>query len=150
MNLRSTLLPALVTAVLGGAALQCAPPAEARSAQGPPLLPARFFVELSVGAAVQADSGKQTADPGLPEGKGKDVTERVCSGCHAVNVFTKLHHTRDEWASVLDTMASRGMDASDAEVTTMTDYLTKYLGPVKKDSAAPPAGDGSGAKPPSR
>jgi hypothetical protein len=47
-------------------------------------LPARFFTVISPAASAyltpQADSQKPESDDPLPDGKGKDVVMRVCSG----------------------------------------------------------------------
>jgi hypothetical protein len=103
-------------------------------------LPARFFTVISPAASVhlalQADSQKPKSDDPLPEGKGKDVVMRLCSGCHAVTVFSKERHTPEKWASIVDNMVSKGMDASDEELDTINTYLSTNLAAPKD---APPA-----------
>ena len=90
----------------------------------------------SANLVLQAQAQKPDNDDPLPDGKGKDVTQRVCSGCHAVNVFSKQRHTPEKWASIVDTMVSRGMDASDADLDTINTYLSTNLAAPKE---APPA-----------
>lgn len=103
-------------------------------------LPARFFTVIgplaSAYLAPQTDSQKPKDDDPLPEGKGKDVVKRLCSGCHAVTVFAKERHTPEKWASIVDNMVSKGMDASDEELETINTYLSTNLAPPKD---APPA-----------
>ena len=82
-------------------------------------------------------AGAQT-EVKLPDGKGKDVTQRVCTTCHGVNVFAGQRHTKEKWSSIIDTMSSRGMDASDEDLATIDDYLATNLGPKKDDPASPP------------
>ena len=87
----------------------------------------------------QADSQKPKSDDPLPEGKGKDVVMRLCSGCHAVTVFSKERHTPEKWASIVDNMVSKGMDATDEELDTINTYLsTNLAAPKEAPSATPP------------
>ena len=89
--------------------------------------------------ALQADPSKPKAVDPLPDGKGKDVVKRVCSGCHAVTVFSQQRHTPERWASLVDSMVAKGMDASDDEITTITNYLSTNLAEPKQDSPAAPS-----------
>jgi hypothetical protein len=127
-----------VTATLG---LHTAGALEARGAKQYDALPARFFTVIGPAAsaprALQADSQKAKNDDPLPDGKGKDVVMRLCSGCHAVTVFSKERHTPEKWASIVDNMVSKGMEASDEELDTINTYLATNLAPPKQD--APPA-----------
>ncbi len=108
---------------------------EAAGAKQCGALPARLFTVIrpavSVRLAPQADSQKPKSDDTLPEGKGKDVVMRLCSGCHAVTVFAKETHTPEKWASIVDNMVSKGMDASDEELDTINTYLSTNLAPPK-------------------
>jgi cytochrome c5 len=87
---------------------------------------------LQAGAA-----GTPQASP-LPEGKGKDLTQQKCNMCHTSSKWDKKHYTQDQWASVMDQMLEKGMQASDEQIATMTSYLAANFGPVKKDDPAPP------------
>ena len=69
----------------------------------------------------------QSAENKLPEGEGKQVTERVCSACHGIDVVVSERHNKDEWQKVIDDMASRGADATDAELQQIVEYLAKYF-----------------------
>ena len=82
----------------------------------------------------------QTKELPVPDGKGKDVTVRVCTGCHSSDLWANQRHTREEWSSVIDNMLSKGLQASDDEIETINTYLATYLGPAPKkdaDSATP-------------
>jgi cytochrome c5 len=72
----------------------------------------------------------------LPDGKGKDTTKRVCSGCHSTNTFASLGYTREKWSSTLDSMTAKGMDASDDEISEILDYLAAHF-PPPPDKSAP-------------
>jgi len=97
----------------------------------------------------------QAAAP-LPEGKGKDLAEKKCTMCHATNIWTSQRHTREQWTAVIDTMLSRGLEASDDELDTITDYLAQNFGPVAKPAPTtapdapptPPPSDAPPSKPP--
>lgn len=101
-------------------------------------VPGRFmtiFPEHSSYLAFQA--AEQKPKPGdLPDGKGKDVTKRVCSGCHAVAIFSQQRHNQDKWASILDQMVAKGMDASDDDLAIILDYLSTNLGESKQPPTA--------------
>jgi hypothetical protein len=103
--------------------------------------PASPNVALQAAAKGDKPADAQTEIP-LPEGKGKDVTKRVCSSCHATNVFAQRRYTSEKWSSVIDNMVSKGLDASDADLATINDYLATNLGP-KKDAPASPSGSSS-------
>jgi mono/diheme cytochrome c family protein len=136
-RLFSPLVATLVTVTLG---LHTAGALEARGVKQYGALPARFLTIIrpvaSANLVLQANAQKPENDDSLPDGKGKDVTQRVCSGCHGVNVFSKERHTPEKWASIVDTMVSRGLDAPDADLATINTYLSTYLAPPKD---APPA-----------
>jgi len=75
----------------------------------------------------------------LPDGAGKDVVQRVCAQCHAVEVFTVKGNTRDGWTQVVTEMVARGAQGSDDDFGTVVDYLTANFPPkvnVNKASAA--------------
>jgi hypothetical protein len=76
-------------------------------------------------------------DVPLPEGKGKEMTQKTCSTCHANNVWTGQHHTRDQWNQIIDNMVSKGMKASDDDLDTIADYLAANFGPATKTTAPP-------------
>jgi hypothetical protein len=124
------------------------PSVEAKTVTPLASIPSRYFSLLSepawLNAALQAaaksdkPAGAQ-AEAQLPDGKGKDVTNRVCSTCHGVNLFAGERHTKEKWSSIIDTMVSRGLDAPDADLATINDYLATNLAPKKDAPASPPA-----------
>lgn len=84
------------------------------------------IVSLSAGAEIT-----------LPEGEGKNLVQNVCLGCHGLETTVDMKRTEEEWKKVVDTMASRGADATDEEFATIVKYLAKYFGKTA------PASDGA-------
>ncbi len=78
-------------------------------------------------------------DDPLPAGKGKEVVQKLCSGCHSVTVFADQHHTPERWGQVVDNMISKGMDASDDQIVTIVTYLGTNLGPKTPPPPSPGA-----------
>ncbi len=64
----------------------------------------------------------------LPDGPGKDTFAKVCSACHGVDIIVVLKHTKEEWKTVVDTMASYGASAKDEEFDAIVTYLAKNFG----------------------
>ena len=136
-TLLSPLVATLITVTLG---IHTAGALEVHGAKQYGILPARFFTVISPAAssylAPQVDSQKPKTDDPLPEGKGKDVVMRLCSGCHAVTVFAKERHTPEKWASIVDSMVAKGMEASDDELETINAYLSTNLAAPKDAPSA--------------
>ena len=98
-----------------------------------PLLAGVAFAGVAL-AATGTPPVLTSADP-LPAGPGHDTTAKVCSGCHAPGIITKQRHDRAGWHEIVETMASRGAMASDAELAEIETYLTTHF---------PPAANGAG------
>ena len=76
------------------------------------------FVRLAVAVAAASIALSQAQPPqtqGPPEGQAKDLTERVCSGCHEITVVTAEKHTPQQWKALVEDMVRRGAEASDSE-----------------------------------
>jgi len=71
----------------------------------------------------------------LPEGKGKDVVDQICSSCHGPDLITSRRATKEEWNDIVGDMISRGASATAEQIQTIKDYLTKYLGQVNANKA---------------
>lgn len=65
----------------------------------------------------------------LPDGKGKETVVRLCSDCHAARVVTTARKTQDQWLQTVETMADKGINATDDEFTDVVEYLSAHLGP---------------------
>jgi hypothetical protein len=70
----------------------------------------------------------------LPDGPGRATVQRVCSKCHAVEVFSTQGHTRLEWADIVTEMSNAGAEASKAEFKQIVNYLARTF---PKDKKAP-------------
>jgi hypothetical protein len=68
----------------------------------------------------------------LPPGEGKAIVERTCVSCHALKVVTAKRASKEQWATLVDQMISRGADLSDDEIGIVVDYLGKNFGPTKE------------------
>ncbi len=87
---------------------------------------------LALPAAVPA----LRAQDELPAGKGKDVTQRMCSGCHDMSVVTGRHLTAKRWSDTVDEMIGRGATGTDAEIDQVINYLAAHFGrPVNVNTA---------------
>jgi competence protein ComEA len=70
-------------------------------------------------------------DVKLPEGKGKDVVERICFDCHGPENITTKALNKDEWEEVVNNMVAMGATGTDAELDTIVQYLAKSFPVVK-------------------
>lgn len=61
----------------------------------------------------------------LPPGPGHDTMVRVCSGCHAPEIAAQQRLSQEGWKDLVDTMAGRGAQGSDADFAEITAYLAK-------------------------
>jgi mono/diheme cytochrome c family protein len=75
-----------------------------------------FFV-LAATTAAQKDDVK------LPDGPGKALVERVCSGCHGLESVVRARNTKERWNTIVDDMVSRGATATDDEADQIVNYL---------------------------
>ena len=82
------------------------------------------FAVASAAAPVLAPA----VDP-LPLGPGHDTTAKVCSGCHAPGIIVAQQHDRAGWHEIVETMASRGAMASNAELAEIEVYLATHFAP---------------------
>jgi competence protein ComEA len=67
----------------------------------------------------------------IPDGKGKDVVERICLACHGPENFTGKALNKAEWEEVISEMVAMGATGTDAEFDTIAQYLAATF-PVKK------------------
>lgn len=82
----------------------------------------RVFVSLLGFAAVAFG---QT----LPDGAGKDATEKMCLPCHGLENVVKARLTKDRWAKEVDDMVARGATGTDDEIDQVISYLATNFGP---------------------
>lgn len=61
----------------------------------------------------------------MPDGQGKAETQRFCSTCHDLDKSLSLKQDRAGWQRTVEKMVSFGMKATDTDLNTMIDYLTR-------------------------
>jgi cytochrome c5 len=86
-----------------------------------------FFPLLAVGTLALGTAQAQD----LPDGKGKDLLQQICTDCHGLDVITSQRATKDGWASIVDSMVSRGANGTKDQLDAIIDYLAKNFGPDK-------------------
>ena len=77
----------------------------------------------------------------LPEGPGREETERLCKGCHELERSVSRRQDRDGWQATINKMVAFGTKGSDEEFALILDYLTKHypaeaVPPVNVNTAA--------------
>ena len=87
---------------------------------------------LPAALALTADQEK-TGNPS--EATGKATLEKVCVGCHELDVVTASRRTKIGWQQNVDDMVSRGAEGSDQEMAEVVEYLTKYYGKMNVNTA---------------
>jgi competence protein ComEA len=81
-----------------------------------------FVLRAAVTVALLAG----TAWAQLPDGRGKEETEKLCSQCHELARSISLHQDRAGWDATVAKMVGLGAKASDAEIQLVTEYLTAH------------------------
>ena len=66
----------------------------------------------------------------LPTGPGRDVTQRLCSNCHAIDVVIARRRSPEDWGSIVNQMVNPGLVADDTELDTVQAYLSEHVGPA--------------------
>jgi competence protein ComEA len=66
--------------------------------------------------------------PATAQDAGKALVERACTKCHNLEATARQHNTRDRWSAIVDDMVAKGMEATDAEIEKIIDYLAKTQG----------------------
>lgn len=66
---------------------------------------------------------------GLPAGPGREMTQQLCTSCHAIGMVTATGRTSDGWAEIIERMMGLGLEASDEDLQTVHAYLTREFSP---------------------
>jgi competence protein ComEA len=61
----------------------------------------------------------------LPDGPGKEETQRVCKVCHELERSVSPRQDRDGWQQTLDKMVALGAEVTEKEYNAILDYLVK-------------------------
>src|ERR1035438_5306082 len=84
-------------------------------------------------ASALAGGQEKAGDPS--EAKGKATLEKICLGCHELDVVTASRRTKIGWQQNVEDMISRGAEGSDQEMAEVVEYLTKFYGKVNVNTA---------------
>ena len=104
------------------------------------MLAAAFIVMFGFTARTQTPSGQAEQQPSsgptdehpkLPPGEGRDLMIHVCGQCHDPDSAADQDLDAKGWKGLVDDMASKGADATDAQFDQIVAYLTKAF-PVSK------------------
>ena len=74
-------------------------------------------------AALTLASGPLWAQ--LPEGSGREQTQKLCSDCHELERSISLRQDRDGWKATVNKMISLGAQGSEEEFSVVLDYLSR-------------------------
>ena len=88
---------------------------------------ALFILAIGLSASAQNSSGKADEHPTLPAGPGRDVMIRVCSQCHEPEMAADQEFDEPGWKSVVDQMAGKGANATEAEFDQIVHYLANAV-----------------------
>jgi competence ComEA-like helix-hairpin-helix protein len=71
----------------------------------------------------------------LPAGTAKPIVQQHCGGCHAMKVVTSKRASKQQWASIVDQMISRGAEVDDDDIESVVEYLAANFAPAKSGSS---------------
>lgn len=66
----------------------------------------------------------QSSEVQLPDGPHRDTVQRVCSGCHSVQMFAGRRMNRQQWGATVSSMVARGARINDEEFDRVVEYLS--------------------------
>jgi competence ComEA-like helix-hairpin-helix protein len=75
---------------------------------------------LTLGA-LQAQSLK------LPDGAGKETTQKVCGSCHGPEVVIGRQESREAWGAIVQDMVERGATGTEDQLYEVVDYLSTHF-----------------------
>ena len=104
---------------------------------------------VSAATSAQAPMAARTLTPAeiaelaktMPEGPNRELTVRVCAGCHEPQRAASIRLTREGWQEVVAKMVGLGAKGTDEEIAKVTDYLAEnYKGeaarPINMNTAS--------------
>ncbi|PWT99329.1 MAG: hypothetical protein C5B51_27415 [Terriglobia bacterium] len=62
----------------------------------------------------------------LPEGPGREETEKLCSGCHELARSVSMRQNRDAWKATINKMVGLGAKGTEQEFSVTLDYLSAH------------------------
>jgi hypothetical protein len=64
----------------------------------------------------------------LPDGPGKEVLAKLCSGCHDLMFTLSTRETEEQWTRIVNDMRSKGADGTEEDFAKVIAYLTAHMG----------------------
>jgi competence protein ComEA len=61
----------------------------------------------------------------LPEGPGKQETQKICSQCHELERSVSLRQDRDGWKTTMNKMVALGAEGTEADFEMVFEYLVR-------------------------
>jgi competence protein ComEA len=81
----------------------------------------RFWALLGAALALLAGSARAQ----LPDGPGKEETQRVCKPCHGLERSVSVRQDEAAWQRTMDKMVALGAKVTDQEYSAVLEYLIK-------------------------
>jgi acetylornithine deacetylase/succinyl-diaminopimelate desuccinylase-like protein len=72
----------------------------------------------------------------IPDAPGKDLTLRICTGCHGAEMWASQRRGQLDWDRTMASMTEKGLSISDSDYAAVLDYLAKNLGTGKSEKPA--------------
>ena len=91
-------------------------------------------VILLLVAASGSRGSRLAAQDVLPDAPGKDVTVKVCAGCHAAETVASARHTPEGWRDVIAKMVAAGAKGTEQELEAVLQYLSTQF-PAQEQKA---------------
>jgi competence protein ComEA len=91
-----------------------------------------FLISASLAVGAQNTPAQNPPEDGhsnFPPGEGRELTIKVCSTCHSVDLLADQQLDRDGWKETVTQMASMGADATEEQLNQIIDYLAKAFPP---------------------
>jgi competence protein ComEA len=89
-----------------------------------------FHFAFLLFVAVQSSSAQ------LPDGKGLDAVQKLCTGCHEIGTVTGSRRTKIGWRQNVEDMVARGAEGSAEELEAVVEYLTTFFGKLNVNTAS--------------
>jgi competence ComEA-like helix-hairpin-helix protein len=67
-------------------------------------------------------------DSSLPDGPGRELVLKVCSGCHGMEVATNGAMDKNGWQGIVNQMVASGAKVKKEDIPAIVDYLAKNFG----------------------
>jgi competence protein ComEA len=81
-------------------------------------------------------TGAQEKSAAPEDAKAKATLEKMCVGCHELDVVTATRRTQAGWQQNVEDMVSRGAEGSGQDGAAVVAYLTKFYGKVNVNTAS--------------